>query len=55
MDHQFEDENVTPVRTEFDATRAYVIFELDAPAGRAVKFIKWLALPFWPRGRRRPG
>jgi alpha,alpha-trehalose phosphorylase len=48
MDHQFDDENVTPVRTEFDASRAYVMFELDAPAGRAVTFTKWLAYHFGP-------
>jgi alpha,alpha-trehalose phosphorylase len=48
MDHQFEDENVAPVRTEFDATRAYVMFELDAPAGHAVTFTKWLAYHFGP-------
>jgi alpha,alpha-trehalose phosphorylase len=43
MDHEFDDELVTPVRTEFDAARAYVLFEIDAPAGQTVTLTKWLA------------
>jgi alpha,alpha-trehalose phosphorylase len=43
MDHEFNYEDITPVRTEFDATRAYAVFELNAPAGRAVTLTKWLA------------
>jgi alpha,alpha-trehalose phosphorylase len=43
MDHEFGDENVTPVRTEFDANRAYMMFELDAPTGHPVTLTKWLA------------
>jgi alpha,alpha-trehalose phosphorylase len=43
MDHQFNDDILTPVRTEFDAGRAYVMFELEARAGQPVAFTKWLA------------
>jgi alpha,alpha-trehalose phosphorylase len=43
MDHQFSDEHVTLVRTEFDAGRAYVLFEIDAPADHTVTITKWLA------------
>ncbi|HWS94139.1 MAG TPA: hypothetical protein VN306_17110, partial [Mycobacterium sp.] len=43
MDHQFDDEHVTPVRAEFDAARAYVLFEIDVPPDRTVTLTKWLA------------
>jgi alpha,alpha-trehalose phosphorylase len=42
-EHQFDDEHVGTVRTEFDAARAYVLFELDAPTGHTVALTKWLA------------
>jgi alpha,alpha-trehalose phosphorylase len=43
MDHELGDRNVTPVRTEFGADRAYVLFDIDAPAGQTVTLTKWLA------------
>jgi alpha,alpha-trehalose phosphorylase len=43
MDHEFDDESVTPIRTEFDAGRAYVLFEVDAPSAQPVTITKWLA------------
>ncbi|MBO0746911.1 MAG: beta-phosphoglucomutase family hydrolase, partial [Acidimicrobiaceae bacterium] len=43
MDHDFDKESVTGVRTRFDEARAQVLFEVDAPAGRTVAFTKWLA------------
>jgi alpha,alpha-trehalose phosphorylase len=48
MDHEFDGESVTPVRTEFDSARAYVMFELDAPRGEPVTFTKWLAYHYGP-------
>jgi alpha,alpha-trehalose phosphorylase len=43
MDHEFEDKSVAPVRTEFDASRACVMFELNVPPGQTVTLTKWLA------------
>jgi len=43
MDHEFDGENITPTRTEFDAARVYLVFELDAAAGQTVTLTKWLS------------
>ena len=43
MDHDFDEERVTRVRTRVDGARAQVLFEIDAPPGQSVPLIKWLA------------
>ena len=43
MDHEFDGEGVTRVRTSLDGARAQVLFEVDARPGRTVSLTKWLA------------
>jgi alpha,alpha-trehalose phosphorylase len=43
MDHDFDEESVTGVRTRLDGARAQVLFEVDAQPGRTVLLTKWLA------------
>jgi alpha,alpha-trehalose phosphorylase len=43
MDHDFDEESFSRVRTRLDGTRAQVLFEVDAQPGRTVPLTKWLA------------
>jgi alpha,alpha-trehalose phosphorylase len=43
MDHEFDEQSVTRVRTKLDGVRAQVVFEVAAATGRTVTFTKWLA------------
>jgi alpha,alpha-trehalose phosphorylase len=43
MDHDFDEESVTQVRTKLDDDSAHVLFEVDAAPGRTVVLTKWLA------------
>ncbi|MBO0692297.1 MAG: beta-phosphoglucomutase family hydrolase [Acidimicrobiaceae bacterium] len=43
MDHDYEEESVTPIRTKLDSSSAQALFEVDARPGRVVAITKWLA------------
>ncbi|MFD0857072.1 glycoside hydrolase family 65 protein, partial [Actinomadura adrarensis] len=43
MDHDFDEESVTEVRTKLDDDRAHVLFEVDATPAQTVVLTKWLA------------
>ncbi|MBO3742651.1 glycosyl hydrolase family 65 protein [Actinoplanes flavus] len=48
MDHQFDTEILTHVRTRVDDDRVLVAFEGEAPVGRTVTLTKWLAYHYGP-------
>ena len=43
IDHDYDEETVTSVRTMLSGTRAQVLFEVDAVPGQTVTITKWLA------------
>ena len=47
MDHEFDD-RISSVTTKLEATRAHVMFEVDAAPGHTVKLTKWLAYHYGP-------
>jgi alpha,alpha-trehalose phosphorylase len=43
VDHEFDENQVTHVRTKLEPAAAQVLFEVDAPSGHTVALTKWLA------------
>ncbi|MBB3095908.1 alpha,alpha-trehalose phosphorylase [Actinoplanes campanulatus] len=48
MDHEFDTEVLTHVRTRLEDDRVLVVFEGEVPAGRPVTLTKWLAYHYGP-------